>query len=221
MRRYRTENIRDVVLLAHSGSGKTSLGEALLFNAKATTRLGKVLEGNSVLDFEPEEQKRQSSIFSALHNYKWKNIGTTILDTPGDSNFSAEAILGLKSSDNALFVIDAIDSIKPHSENLWNLASKEGLARFCFINKMDRERADFDQVLTDIQEVFEIKPLIITMPIGAEDAFKGVIDVLKKKAYLFEKDGSGKFAEADIPADMKDKAEEVYGKVVLIVRQVG
>jgi elongation factor G len=214
MRRYRTENIRDVVLLAHSGSGKTSLSEALLFNAKATTRLGKVLEGNSVLDFEPEEQKRQSSIFSALHNYKWKNIGTAILDTPGDSNFTSEAILGLKSSDNALFVIDAIDSIKPHSENLWNLCTKEGLARFCFINKMDRERADFDQVLTDIQEVFEIKPLIITLPIGSEDSFKGVIDVLKKKAYLYEKDGSGKFTETDIPGDMKDRTEETYAKVV-------
>ncbi len=214
MRRYRTENVRDVVILSHSGSGKTSLGEALLFNAKATTRLGKVLEGNSILDFEPEEQKRQSSIFSALHNYKWKNIGVTILDTPGDSNFSSESILGLKSSDNALFVIDAIDSIKPHSENLWNLVKKEGLAAFCFINKIDRERADFDQVLADIQEVFEIKPLILTMPIGAEDNFKGVIDVLRKKALIFEKDGSGKFSETDIPADLKDKAEEVYGRVV-------
>ncbi|HQG30425.1 MAG TPA: elongation factor G [Deltaproteobacteria bacterium] len=214
MRRYRTENIRDVVILSHSGSGKTSLGEALLFNAKATTRLGKVLEGNSVLDFEPEEQKRQSSIFSALHTYKWKNTGVTILDTPGDSNFSSEAILGMKSADNALFVIDAIDSIKPHSENLWGLASKEGLARFCFINKMDRERADFDQVLADISEQFEIKPLVLTLPIGAEDSFKGVVDVLKKKAYLYEKDGSGKFSESEIPADMKDKAEEVYGKVV-------
>ncbi|MFY9398768.1 MAG: elongation factor G [Desulfomonilia bacterium] len=214
MRRYQTENLRDVVILSHSGSGKTSLGEALLFNAKATTRLGKVLEGNSVLDFEPEEQKRQSSIFSALHTYKWKNVGVIILDTPGDPNFSSEALLGLKSSDNALFVIDAIDSIKPHSENLWNLAGKEKLARICFINKMDRERADFNQVLADIAEVFEIKPLVLTLPIGAEDKFSGVVDVLKKKAYLYEKDGSGKFTEADIPSDMADLVEETYSRVV-------
>ena len=214
MRRYHTENLRDVVILSHSGSGKTSLGEALLFNAKATTRLGKVLEGNTVLDFEPEEQKRQSSIFSALHTYKWKNLGTIIIDTPGDPNFSSEALLGLKSSDNALFVIDAIDSIKPHSENLWGLAGKEKLARICFINKMDRERADFNQVLADITEVFEIKPLVLTLPIGAEDKFSGVVDVLGKKAYLYEKDGSGKFSEADVPADMSDLVEEIYGRVV-------
>ena len=214
MRRYRTENLRDVVILSHSGAGKTSLGEALLFNAKATTRMGKVLEGNSVLDFEPEEQKRQSSIFSALHTYKWKNVGTIIVDTPGDPNFTSEAILGLKSADNALFVIDAIDSIKPHSENLWGLAGKEGIARICFINKMDRERADFDQVLADISEVFEIKPLVLTLPIGSEEKFAGVVDILKKKAYLYEKDGSGKFSESDIPSDMKDTVEEIYGRVV-------
>ncbi len=214
MRRYHTENLRDVIILSQSGSGKTSLAEAFLFNAKATTRLGKVLDGNSVLDFEPEELKRQSSVFSALHNYKWKNTGVFFVDTPGDNNFSSEAILGLKSCDNALFVIDAIDSIKPHSENLWSKASAEGLARLCFVNKMDRERADFDQVLTDILEIFEIKPLVLTMPIGAEDSFKGVIDVLKKKAYLYEKDGSGSFTEADVPADMLDSMEEVYSKVV-------
>jgi len=214
MRKYQTENLRNLLILSQAGTGKTSLGEALLFNAKATTRLGKVLDGNSVLDFEPEEQKRQSSIFSALHNYKWKNTGVLILDTPGDNNFSAEAILGLKSVDNALFVIDAIDSIKPHTENLWNLACDEGLARICFINKMDRERADFQQVLSDISAIFEIKPLVLTLPIGAEDSFAGVVDVLNKKAYLYEKDGSGKFTTGDVPADMQDTLDEVYNQVV-------
>ena len=214
MRKYQTENLRDIIILSQSGTGKTSLGEALLFNAKATTRLGKVLDGNSVLDFEPEEQKRQSSIFSALHNYKWKNSGVLILDTPGDNNFASEVILGLKSADNALFVIDAIDSIKPHTENLWAMTCDEGLARICFVNKMDRERADFEQVLTDISGIFEIKPLVLTLPIGAEDSFAGVIDVLNRKAYLYEKDGSGKFSVGDVPADMQDKLDEVYNQVV-------
>jgi len=214
MRKYRTENLRDVIILSQSGAGKTSLGEAMLFNAKATTRLGKVLDGNSVLDFEPEEQKRQSSIFSALHNFKWKNTGVIILDTPGDNNFTSEAILGLKSADNALFVIDAIDSIKPYSENLWRLATEEGLTRTLFVNKMDRERANFDQVLSDVQEVLEIKPLPLTIPIGAEDSFKGVVDVLKKKAFLYEKDGSGSFKEGPVPDDMQDTLEEVYNKVI-------
>ncbi|HQI80392.1 MAG TPA: elongation factor G [Deltaproteobacteria bacterium] len=214
MRKFRSENLRDVIIMSQSGSGKTSLGEAFLFNAKATTRLGKVLDGNSVLDFEPEEIKRQSSIFSALHNFKWKNTGIIMLDTPGDTNFTSEAILGLKSADNALFVIDAIDSIKPYSENLWRLAGSEGLTRTCFINKMDRERANFDQVLKDIAEIFEIKPLPLTLPIGAEENFTGVVDVFKKKAYIYEKDGSGSFKEAGVPADMADQLEEVYGKVV-------
>lgn len=214
MRKYRTESLRDVIILSQSGAGKTSLGEAMLFNAKATTRMGKVLDGNSVLDFEPEEQKRQSSIFSALHNFKWKNTGVIILDTPGDNNFTSEAILGLKSADNALFVIDAIDSIKPYSENLWRLATDEGLTRTLFVNKMDRERANFDQVMSDIQEVLEIKPLPLTIPIGAEDGFKGVVDVLKKKALLYEKDGSGSFKEGPVPEDMQDTLEEVYNKVI-------
>lgn len=214
MRKYRTENLRDVIIMSQSGAGKTSLGEAFLFNAKATSRLGKVLDGNSVLDFEPEEVKRQSSIFSALHTFKWKNSGVVMLDTPGDNNFTSEAILGLKSADNALFVIDAIDSIKPYSENLWKLAGEEGVTRTCFINKMDRERANFDQVLQDITEVFEMKPLPLVLPIGAEESFAGVVDVLKKKAFLFEKDGSGAFKEAPVPADMEDQLEEVYGKVI-------
>ncbi len=214
MRKYRTENLRDVIIMSQSGAGKTSLGEAFLFNAKATSRLGKVLDGNSVLDFEPEEVKRQSSIFSALHTFKWKNTGVVMLDTPGDNNFTSEAILGLKSADNALFVIDAIDSIKPYSENLWKLAGEEGVTRTCFINKMDRERANFDQVLQDITEVFEMKPLPLVLPIGAEESFAGVVDVLKKKAFLFEKDGSGAFKEAPVPADMEDQLEEVYGKVI-------
>ncbi|MGC9324448.1 MAG: elongation factor G [Desulfomonilia bacterium] len=214
MRKYRTENLRDVIIMSQSGAGKTSLGEALLFNAKATTRLGKVLDGNSVLDFEPEEQKRQSSIFSALHTYKWKNTGVIILDTPGDSNFTSEVILGLKSADNALFVIDAIDSIKPHSENLWKLAVSEGLVRACFINKMDRERANFDQVLADIAEIFEVKPLPLTLPIGAEESFTGVVDVLRKKAYLYAKDGSGSQKDVDVPDEMKDTLDAVFNKVM-------
>ena len=187
MRRFSTENLRDIILIAHSGSGKTSLGEAMLFNSKATTRLGKVLEGNTVLDFEPEEQKRQSSVFSALHNFKWKNKGVMLLDTPGDVNFSSEAILGLKSADNAIFVIDAIDSIKPQTENLWQMAKKEGLACACFINKMDRERADFDQVISDIREMLETKPLLLTIPIGREEGFQGIGQV----AEVFGTEGQG------------------------------
>ncbi len=214
MRRYSTENVRDIILVSQSGAGKTSLGEAMLFNAKTTTRLGKVLEGNSVLDFEPEEQKRQSSIFSALHHYKWKNKGVILVDSPGDANFMSEVILCLKSADNAIFVLDAVDPIKPHTENIWNMTKEEGLARVCFINKMDRERADFDQVLKDIAEVLEIKPLPLTIPIGAQETFQGVVDVLARKAYLFEKDGSGSFKEAEVPAEMEERLEDYYSQVI-------
>ncbi|MEA3221841.1 MAG: elongation factor G [Thermodesulfobacteriota bacterium] len=214
MRRYSTENLRDILLISQSGSGKTSLGEAMLFNAKATTRLGKVLEETSVLDFEPEEQKRQGSVFSALHNYEWKNKGIILLDTPGDANFVSEVILGLKACDTAIFVFDAIDSIKPHSELLWKMTIEEGLAKICFINKMDRERADFGQVLKDIKEILEIRPLPITLPIGKEAGFKGVIDVLKKKAYIYEKDGSGSFKETDVPSDMLDLLDTTYNEVI-------
>jgi len=214
MRKYSTDALRDIMLVSQSGSGKTSLGEAMLFNAKATTRLGKVLEGNSVLDFEPEEQKRQSSIFSAIHNFRWKNSEVILLDTPGDSNFISEVILGLKSCENAIFVLDAIDSIKPHSETLWKMVLDEGLAKICFVSKMDRERADFNQVLDDIKQIFDIRPLPLTIPIGKEDNFSGVVDILRKKALMFEKDGSGAYKEVSIPEDMNDIVEETYNEVI-------
>ncbi|MEA2102875.1 MAG: elongation factor G [Thermodesulfobacteriota bacterium] len=214
MRRHSTERLKDIILISHSGSGKTSLGEAMLFNAKATTRLGKVLDGNSVLDFEPEEQKRQSSIFTALHHYEWKGTGTILLDSPGDANFSSEVILSLKAADNGIFVIDAIDSIKPHTETLWTMAREEGLSMTCFVNKMDRERAAFDQVLGDIQDCLGIKPLPVTLPIGKEDSFTGIVDVLTKKAYIYKKDGSGTFEEANVPDNMAEWVENVYDNVV-------
>ncbi len=214
MRSYATENIRDIVLVSQSRSGKTTLGEAMLFNAKATTRLGKVLEGNSVLDFEPEEQKRQSSIFSAIFSYKWQTCGINMVDTPGDTNFSSESILGLKSAENAIFVISAIGGVKPHTENLWQMAGEEGLTRSAFINKMDRENANFEKILGDIQEQFGIRPLPLTIPIGAEAEFRGVIDVMNKRAFIFKNDGSGLFEEASIPAELSDDAETAFMQMV-------
>ena len=168
MRRSTTADIRDIVFVSQSRSGKTSLAEAMLFTAGATTRLGKVQDGNSVLDFEPEEQKRQSSVFSALHNFKWKNREIFFVDTPGDANFQSEAILGLKAAENAVFVLSAIGGIKPHTEHLWELATELGLTRTAFVNKLDREHADYRQALSDIKEQLEIKPLPLTLPIGSE-----------------------------------------------------
>ena len=214
MRRFATADIRDVALVSQSRSGKTSLAEAMLFNAGTTTRLGKVQDGNSVLDFEPEEQKRQSSVFSALHNFKWKNKGIFFLDTPGDANFQSEAILSLKAAENALFVFSAVGGIKPHTEHLWQLAGENGLTRTGFINKLDREHADYRQVLSDIKEQLEIKPLPLTLPIGAEDDFCGVVDVLRKQALIYKQDGSGEFKTGPIPSELETEVENTYLQLI-------
>jgi len=214
MRRSTTADIRDIVFVSQSRSGKTSLAEAMLFTAGATTRLGKVQDGNSVLDFEPEEQKRQSSIFSALHNFKWKNREIFFVDTPGDANFQSEAILGLKAAENAVFVLSAIGGIKPHTEHLWELATELGLTRTAFVNKLDREHADYRQALSDIKEQLEIKPLPLTLPIGSEENLSGVVDVLKKQALIYKKDGSGEFEVAPVPDSMETEVANTYMQLV-------
>jgi len=201
----KTTQIRNIVLIGHGGCGKTSLAEALLFGAGATSRLGKVDDGSSVLDYEPEEIKRQITISSAFHHYQWKKHTVYLADTPGDDNFLADTRATLHVGDSAVVVVDAVDGVKVGTEKVWQTANRYSLPRLVFINKMDRERADFHQVLKEIREVLEVQAVPIQVPIGREAGFKGVVDLISQKAYIPA--GGGKLEAGPIPDDLKDEVE--------------
>ena len=202
----KTAQIRNLALIGHGGCGKTSLAEALLFGAGATSRLGKVDDGSSVLDYEPEEIKRKITISSAFHHYTWKKHTVYLADTPGDDNFLADTRAALHVADGAVVVVDAVDGVKVGTEKVWATANRYNLPRLAFINKMDRERADFHQALKEIREVLEVQVVPILLPIGREAGFKGVVDLISQKAYVAPT-GGGKLEAGPIPDDLKDEAE--------------
>ncbi len=208
------ENLRNVALIAHGGSGKTSLGEAILFNAKATTRLCKVDDGTSNFDFEPEEVARKISISTAIHQCEWKKSIINIIDTPGDDNFLSDTRLSLQAADGVVLLVDATSGVKVGTEKVWTFAGEQQLPKILFINKLDRERADFYKTVEQISQTFEVNVTPVFLPIGKEADFSGVVDLIRMKAYLYQKDGSGKFETADIPADMEDEAAEWREKMI-------
>lgn len=208
------EQVRNVAFVAHLGSGKTSLAEAMLFNGKATTRLGRVDDGSSSLDFEPEEVKRGSTLSTAFHHCSWKKATITVIDTPGEDNFLSDTKAALQAAEGAVLVIDALAGVKIGTEKVWGFLTEQALPKIVFINKLDRERADFYKVVEEISRVFETKATPVFLPIGAEDAFCGLVDLIRMKAYVYGKDGSGSFETRDIPADMEEVAQEWREKAI-------
>ncbi len=200
----KVESIRNIALVAHGGAGKTSLAEAMLFDAGVINRIGRVEDGNTALDFEPEEVKRTSSISTGFHQLSWKKHGVSLIDTPGDQNFFSDTKTCLQAADGAVVVIDGVDGIKVQTEQGWEFLDEFQLPRAIFINKLDRERADFARTLAEIKEMFAPKPIILQLPVGAESGFKGVVDLIAQKAYVYGPDGKAKVV--DIPAEMKDEA---------------
>jgi len=199
------ESLRNIALVAHSGAGKTSLAEAMLFDGGVTKRLGRVEDGNTAMDFEPEELKRTSSISSGFHQVEWKKHTINIIDTPGDQNFFSDTLSCQQAADGALVVIDAVDGVKVQTEQAWEFAKNFQQPCMIFINKLDRERADFSRAFDEAADIFEPKPIILQLPIGAEDNFKGVVDLITGQAYIYDDDG--KAQKGEVPADMQDAVE--------------
>jgi elongation factor G len=210
----KTEQLRNIALIAHGGSGKTSLAEAMLFNGKATTRLGKVDDSTSNFDFEPEEIKRKATLSTSFHHCDWKKHIINIIDTPGDDNFLSDAKLSLQAADGAIIVIDATSGVKVGTEKVWAFADEQQLPRIVFVNKMDRERANFFKSVEETSQVFGVKSTPLFLPIGAEDGFSGLIDLINRKAYIYSKDGSGKFEKSEIPTDMEEAVDEWREKMI-------
>ncbi len=201
----KVERIRNIALIGHGGAGKTSLAEAMLYKSGTIKRFGKVEEGNTAMDFEPEELKRRSSISSGFHQLSWKNHTVNLIDTPGDQNFFSDTKSCMQAADGAVVVIDAVDGVKVQTELAWEFAKSFNQPCVIFINKLDRERADFNRTFEDAKVSFEPKPIILQLPIGAETEFKGVVDLIRNKAYVYGADGNPK--KEDIPAEMQELVE--------------
>jgi len=199
------KQLRNIALVAHGGAGKTSLAEVMLYNAGVIKRLGRVEDGNTVMDFEPEELKRTMSLSAGFHQYNWKKQIVSIIDTPGDQNFFSDTRNCMQAADGVVVVIDAVDGLKVQTEMAWDFAGELNLPCVIYINKLDRERSDFFRTFKDAVDTFEPKPIILQLPIGAESEFKGVVDLIGMKAYVYDTEGKSK--QVDIPSDMQDLVE--------------
>jgi len=214
MKSYTPDNIRNVGIIAHSGAGKTSLAEAMLYDSGAINRLGRVQDGVTVMNYDPEEIKRQMSITTSLASCEWKDHKINILDTPGDQNFVADALLCMNVMDAALVIVSAVSGIKVQTEKVWSWACAHNLARIIFINKMDNDRASYETAFGQIDSVFHQKTLKFTLPIGSGPSFNGVVDLLYMKAYIYNKDGEGKFTTEEIPDNLRSWAEKERQEMV-------
>jgi len=197
--------LRTFAIISHGGAGKTSLAEAMLFDAGVTTRLGKVDDGTSVMDYEPEEVKRKITITTAFNTLAWKKHQLNIIDTPGDFNFIAETKTSMQGADAALVIVDGIDGVRVQTEKVWEFANEFGQPRVIFVSKMDKERADFAKTVEDIRNHFGTSCIPLMVPIGAAENLKGVVDILSHKAYLYNQGDSGKFEVQDAPAELAEQ----------------
>ena len=219
MRVYESESLRNVAIIGHGTSGKTSLTSAMLFDAGAINRLARVEDGNTVTDYEDEEIERKISISSALAYCEWNKNKINILDTPGYRPFLTDTRLVMRAADAAILVLDAVAGVEVQTEKVWEFAEEFRLPRLMVINKMDRDNASFERALASVEECFGRAGVPIQIPIGAEREFTGVINILNSKAYRYERDGSGKFRATDIPDEYQEAAQKAREKLIEMVAE--
>jgi elongation factor G len=208
------DRIRNVALVGHRGSGKTSLHEALLFEAGVVNRLGSVIDGTTVSDADADEKARQMSISAALSSFEWQDRKVNLIDTPGDSSFIADALGALRVSESAVFVINAVMGVEVHTTRLWQRAAELDLARLIFVNMLDRERADFFRTLESLKSAFGQHVVATEIPIGSEHEVSGVIDLVDMKAYEYSGAGRDSCNEIPIPDELQAQAEEYREKLM-------
>ena len=219
MGQFETSKIRNLGIIAHGGAGKTSLSEAILFDTGMIDRLGRVDDGTSTMDFEPEEIKRKISISSALDHCEWQGHSIHIVDTPGYGNFIADTRACMRTLDCAVIILSAISGVKAQTEEIWGWANEFEIPRIAFVNKLDRERASFLRAIDDMEKMLGARGVAIQMPIGLEATFEGVIDLITMKACFYSKDGSGKHTEGPIPAEYAEEAARLREQMVETVAE--
>ncbi len=212
MKVYRTEQIRNVALISHVGAGKTSLVDAALFDSGAVTRQGKVDEGSSVSDFDPDELKRRMSLNAKVLPIEWKNTKINFIDTPGYADFVGEVKAGLRVADAALVVVTAEKGVEVGTELTCQYANERNLPRIILVNKLDRENTSFDQALDSLRAKFGTKVVPLQIPIGEQAHFKGVVDLVSQKGYTFE--GGNKVQEVAVPDDLKERISKYREQLI-------
>jgi elongation factor G len=211
VRTYPTAHIRNVALVGHGGSGKTSLAEALLHRSGAITRLGRVEDGTTTCDFDPEEKQRGLSLSLAIAPIEWRGHKINLIDTPGYADFLGDVAAALRVADLAVFVVSAVDGVEVQTEVIWRMASQMGIPRMIFVNKLDRERASFDRVNTQLRERLGAGVAPLELPIGQEADFRGVADLLTDRAHIYT---DGVPREEDIPDEMEALEHQVHDNLV-------
>src|SRR5918999_717229 len=214
------KRIRNVALVGHRGIGKTSVSEALLFEAGAVNRLGSVADGTTVSDSASDEKAREMSISASLSAFRWDDRKINLIDTPGEPSFIADALAALRVVESAVFVINGVMGAEVTTSRLWERAAELGLARILFVNMLDRERADFFRSLESLKEAFGQHVVATEIPIGREHELQGVIDLIDMKAYRYDGAGRDNCEEIEIPDDLRAQAEEYREKLMDEVAEV-
>jgi elongation factor G len=216
---YEGKDIRNVGVVGHGDSGKTTLTAGLLFTSGATNRLLRVDEGNTITDFDEEEVQRKITISTAIAVAEWKKTKINLLDTPGYNIFINDTRAALVAADAALVLVDGVAGVEVQTEKVWEFANHFKLPRAIVINKLERERADFKRALESVNEFFGRTAVPIHIPIGAERDFKGVVDLVRMKAFIYTPDGDGKGKEGDIPAELAGEAQKAHEALVEMVAE--
>src|SRR4029079_13467759 len=203
--------MHNVALVGHRGSGKTSLHEALLFEAGATTRLGSVADGTTFSDSDEDEKSRGMSISASLASFEWRDVKVNLIDTPGEPSFIADALGALRVCESAVFVVNAVLGVEVGTQRLWERAQELGVARLIYVNMLDRERAAFSRTRDALKAAFGPRVVATEIPIGAEHETRGVIDLVDMKAYEYK---DGICNEIPIPDDLADQAQEYREKLM-------
>jgi len=219
VRHYAPEFIRNVAVVAHGGAGKTTLVEAMLFTANVTTRMGRVEDGNTVSDYDPDEARRRMSISSAVAPLEWRDTKINLIDTPGYSDFVGELHSALRVADSALIVVDASSPVEVGTELAWKLATERGLARMIYVNKLSRENADFERTIDALRSQFGKSVVAVQFPIGTEKDFNGVIDLLREESHTLAENGSASEMVGPVPDDLKEKVAEYRRQLVEVIAE--
>src|ERR1700674_3561205 len=214
-RQYPIEKVRNIGIIAHIDAGKTTVSERVLFYTGVSHKIGEVHEGETVMDWMEQERERGITITSAATTCYWRDYQINIIDTPGHVDFTAEVERSLRVLDGAVAVFDAVAGVQPQSETVWRQADKYRVPRICFINKMDRVGADFYHSVDTIVDRLKCRPVPIQLPVGAEDQFKGVVDLVEMKALIWLDETLGaEYDTVEIPADLLERAKEYRERMI-------
>lgn len=214
MKEYKTEQLRNVGVISQAGAGKTSLTEAMLYNSGSSDRLGRVDDGSTVSDYDPDEIKRKATINTSICIAEWKGHKINILDTPGYEDFRGDLESALRVVDSVIVVLDATSGVEGGTEKVWERADHYQLPRIIFVNKLDKEGANFEKAIAAARDIFGANIVPVQIPIGSQDSFSGVIDVVKMKAIIYDNSSAKRFEERDIPSELTGIAEEHREKLI-------